>query len=328
MRERHAGEPTGTAMRQRSCLLYLASGPTAIAVMAAAAEGLSAAYRYVRNGTLKGLSVAAPELGWVATPNLILEERVLRDRAGNPYTRDYRTDRLGSRSWGTNAGAKRVFIVGDSYTQSADVSNERTWSAIFSEITGYDVYACGVGAYGTLQEMLAYARLAERVRPDFLTVQFCTNDFVKNAFGIESESVPLSQTIRPYLVGGDIFYRNDHLFRIYRFLIHASIAFNYIEKPFRQSDTSCMADISRKDSGRIWGWRRPSPTGYSPDSEAGCRRPSTYAIARARRKSRRPIVRLRGSHSRTGAAFCRTRPAGWLRPSDGTSPCGPPTACI
>lgn len=202
--------------RVRKGLRLLALTFAAVLTLVAASE---AAYRllgYWKNGTFQALNEYDPELGWRTTRHYRGSEVPMRDRLGRPYNRLMRTDARGSRLWGTRPGQPRVLFLGDSYTAAIEVSDDKTYSAVFSRHSNLDAYAYGAGAYGTLQEAMMLARLLEDVRPDVLVLQFSVNDFTNNSLELERHTVLFQQTIRPYLVNGAIVRRfaENHLYRI------------------------------------------------------------------------------------------------------------------
>lgn len=179
----------------------------ALLVLCVASEALYRLLAYWKNGTFQRPYGYDVELGWRTTPGYRSAAVPMQDRLGRRYTRSMRTDAHGSRLWGTRSGAPRLLFLGDSFTLGAEVSNAKTYSAVFSRLSCFDVYAYGGGAYGTLQEAMILKRLLHDLRPDVLVLQFARNDFTNNSLELERQTVLFQQMIRPYLVQGVIVHR-------------------------------------------------------------------------------------------------------------------------
>lgn len=178
-----------------------------------------AAYRllgYWRNGTFQGLHEYDAELGWRTTQAYRGKEVAMRDKLGRPYTRLMRSDARGSRLWGSRPGAPRLLFLGDSFTEAIEVSDDKTYAAVFARLSAFDVYVYGTGAYGTLQEAMMLERLLRELRPEIVVLQFSLNDFTNNSLELERRTVLFQQMIRPYLVDGAVVRRfpETHPYRI------------------------------------------------------------------------------------------------------------------
>ncbi len=176
-------------------------------VLIAGGEGVYRLLGYWKNGTFDGLREYDPELAWRSVRNYRGKDVEMRDKLGRPYARTLTTDAHGSRLWGTRPGAPRLLFLGDSFTEAIEVSDDKTYGAVFSRLSGFDVYVLGTGAYGSLQEAMMLKREVAEVRPDVLVLQFTRNDFTNNSLALERQTVVLQQMIRPYLVGGEVVYR-------------------------------------------------------------------------------------------------------------------------
>ncbi len=142
-------------------------------------------------------------LGWRPREGFRLAgERRAAD--GAPYFADARQDARGFKAFGDRASRRpRVLVIGDSFTQAVDVSNEDTWYSIAARELGWELFAYGGGGYGTLQELLVMERYVDEVKPDLVVLQFSTNDFVDNS--LELERVGVSPGMRrPYWGHGRI----------------------------------------------------------------------------------------------------------------------------
>lgn len=188
----------------------------AVLVLFATGEAVYRFLGYWKNGTFQAQHEYDTELGWQMTRGYRGREVPMRDRLGRQYPRSIQTDARGSRLWGTRAGAPRLLFLGDSFTAAVEVSNDKTYGAVFSGLSAFDVYVYGCGAYGTLQEAMMLERLLDHLRPDVLVLQFSANDFINNSLELERETVLFQQMIRPYLVQGAVVYRfpETHPYRI------------------------------------------------------------------------------------------------------------------
>ena len=61
----------------------------------------------------------------------------------------------GFRMFGDLRSARpKVFVIGDSFTQASQVSDDDTYYAYLKDTLGVEVFAYGAGGYGTLQEYM------------------------------------------------------------------------------------------------------------------------------------------------------------------------------
>jgi lysophospholipase L1-like esterase len=164
--------------------------------------------QYVRFKTFQWPYSYYRPFGWLPKPHLRLVAEVTDDPS-HPYQFDYSTNEIGARVWGTRPAAKKVLAIGDSYTECAEVSNRDTWPAALAASSDLDVYAYGVAGYGTLQEyiLLKYIQDTSHLAPEIFILQFCSNDFENNSYRSELKSILKNQTVRPYLVDGQITFR-------------------------------------------------------------------------------------------------------------------------
>ena len=170
-----------------------------------------------------------PVLGWDLAGDCRLKTKSLIDSDGVEYRVDYSTNEIGSRLWGDPSSSRpKVMIVGDSFTDAQEVSNDKTYYAVLESQMDVEVFAYGVGGYGTLQEWLKTKDLLKHVQPDIYILQFCSNDFVNNSMASEAMSVVESQKTRPYWQDGSIryAYAPDG---IYRRLMSSSLAFRFLD---------------------------------------------------------------------------------------------------
>lgn len=145
------------------------------------------------------------ELGWKATEHY-QEALVERTKNGTLYQVRRSQSQYGFRSFGDVASRRlKVLVIGDSFTQGTAVSDDRTYHARLSTLLDVEVFAYGVGGYGTLQEFLVFDRYLDLVRPDLILWQYCANDFINNDNELERLSrLNNNGWVRPYWRNGTV----------------------------------------------------------------------------------------------------------------------------
>lgn len=151
-----------------------------------------------------------PVIGWKHRPNYGFE-RDMTDLRGQNYHISYSTHSNGFRSFPAHKTlgdtAKTLLVVGDSFTQALDVSDDKTYFYHIGQNSGWRVYAYGMGGYSTLQEYMMIDRYLDSVQPDLVLLQFCSNDYMDNHLSLLRESRGLFGGWRPYLnLLGKIYY--------------------------------------------------------------------------------------------------------------------------
>ncbi len=141
-------------------------------------------------------------LGWKAKPHYLFEG-MMKDIAGTEYPVRFTTAANGFRMYD---GPRRdslpgLLIIGDSYTQAVEVSDDKTYFAHLKNALGIPVNAYGMAGYGTLQEYLLIDQYLDSLQPDVLLLQLCTNDFINNTYELERQSFANIGLRRPYLSG-------------------------------------------------------------------------------------------------------------------------------
>jgi hypothetical protein len=144
-----------------------------------------------------------PRLGWRATPDYRFEgER--RNADGSSYSVRISQDKNGFRLFGTlDSGRPKVFVVGDSFTQAVEVSNDKAYYASLGD--AFEVFAHGGGGYGSLQEFMILDQFFDLIKPDLIIWQYSTNDLVNNLPELERAStINNNGLLRPYWVAGRV----------------------------------------------------------------------------------------------------------------------------
>src|SRR5262249_20470414 len=147
------------------------------------------------------------KLGWRATENYRLEE-MHQSTDGSQYPLKYSQDGRGFRIFGNvSSGKRRMFVVGDSFTQAQDASDDKTYYALLGQRLDFEVFAYGVGGYGNLQEYMILDRYFDEIHPDLILWQFSVNDIVNNSPVLETASRANNNGLtRPYWIDDHVEY--------------------------------------------------------------------------------------------------------------------------
>lgn len=149
-------------------------------------------------GPVVAENVLDPVKGWKATPLFSLRE-TLQDAGGNSYQLVFNQQQDGFRLFQDLDRSPRILVVGDSFTQARHASDDKTWYAELARQTNAQVFAYGVGGYGTLQEAMAIEEFFGRIDPDAVILQACSNDVINNSLELERRSLSNNNlTVRPY----------------------------------------------------------------------------------------------------------------------------------
>lgn len=189
----------------RNTLLNLLTSFVTVLLLLLIGEGAMRVYYEVKHRNIPGFVQALElddTLGWHSTPNLNVTTTTM-DAAGTPYPLHVSTNAWGFRLFGdtTRTDKLRVFVLGDSYTQATDVSDDKTYFSYLRDSLNAEVFAYGCGGYGTAQEYLILDRYLDRIRPDVVLLQHCSNDFINNDMALEKRSNGNNNAMkRPYLL--------------------------------------------------------------------------------------------------------------------------------
>ena len=150
------------------------------------------------------LRALSPTLGWETAANVRLRytHPAFGDISMSTGPRGFR------RFDDTTATKIRVLVIGDSFTEAAQVSDgEAFFDEIARRLPGLGIFAHGTGGYGTLQEVMILRRELDSIRPDVILWQLSANDFVNNDHFLESQSPLSSRMTRPYYEDGTVEHR-------------------------------------------------------------------------------------------------------------------------
>jgi len=125
---------------------------------------------------------------------------------GNNYKVHYRTGDHGFRPYGDEkTDRKKLFVLGDSYTQAVEANNGKTYASILANNLDAELFCYGQAGYGNLQEYLLLEQYIDRINPDLLLLQICGNDLHDNYADLEMHSGYTVGQKRPYIdLDGDI----------------------------------------------------------------------------------------------------------------------------
>jgi GDSL-like Lipase/Acylhydrolase family len=146
------------------------------------------------------------QLGWRATPNYRFSG-IRRSSDGSEYSVDISQDENGFRMYGDlRLSAPRVFVIGDSFTQAVQVSDDKTFYAPLKALN-MNVFAYGASGYGSLQEFMILDKYFDVIKPDLIIWEYSTNDIVNNSPELEAASTNNNNDmVRPYWVDGAVHY--------------------------------------------------------------------------------------------------------------------------
>ena len=145
------------------------------------------------------------DLGWKATEHY-QEALVEKTQQGILYPVRRSQTQYGFRQFGDlKSNRLKMLVIGDSFTHATAVSDDKTYHAILAKLLDIEVFAYGVGGYGTLQEFLILDRYFDVIHPDVILWQYCINDFINNDNQLERLSrINNNGWIRPYWLHGHI----------------------------------------------------------------------------------------------------------------------------
>jgi hypothetical protein len=157
-------------------------------------------------GGLSPITIDA-QLGWRATENYRFKG-IKYSSDGSSYLASVSQDERGFRMFGKLSSTKpRVFVIGDSFTQAPEASDQQTYYAELQRLLNVEVFAYGGGGYGSLQEFMILDRYFDLIKPSLILWQFCTNDLINNSPELETGSVINDNgMVRPYWVNHQISY--------------------------------------------------------------------------------------------------------------------------
>jgi len=182
-----------------------------------------------------GTIIPDQQKGWISKPNYSFKDSI-PDSRGKEYGVEYQSEAFGFRKFGkiTEDSLVKVFFIGDSFTQAAEVSDEFTFYQIIQDSLPIEVFAFGTSGYGTFQEYLVYKEYYEKIKPEIVIWQLCSNDFIDNYFELELQCDYQIRQRRPYYEKTGIQYKNTTGL-VRRFLLDNSTLFFQIDRLIKKT---------------------------------------------------------------------------------------------
>ncbi len=139
-------------------------------------------------------------LGWKPKANYQARYQMVEfGEDARKYDVSYTTSEHGFRQWGdVNSSKHKILFVGDSYVQSVEVSDEKTFYHIIGDSLDIEVFAFGQAGYGTLQQKIILDQYVGIINPDLILLQTCDNDLIDNHAPLEYNSSYKVGLRRPY----------------------------------------------------------------------------------------------------------------------------------
>jgi lysophospholipase L1-like esterase len=153
--------------------------------------------------------VAESKYGWQPRADHV-ELSTVEDTTGRFREVTRRYFHNGFKRWGNpDTHHRKILVLGDSFTEAAQVSNGEEWySYLERQLSNIELFVYGGGGYGSLQEYLVLDDFVDRIKPNLVLWQFCTNDYSNNLYEYDVSIYPYNNHgVRPYLEEGRIVYR-------------------------------------------------------------------------------------------------------------------------
>ncbi len=139
------------------------------------------------------------KLGWKMTPGYSFSGQ-MKDRGNHKYDVDISYDENGFKAFGDTASGKpKLMFIGDSYTASIEVSNRKSFFNLIGDSLDAEIFAYGQAGFGTLQEFMVFDEWVDRIQPDMVIWEVCSNDFIDNLAALEMVCGYKVGERRPYL---------------------------------------------------------------------------------------------------------------------------------
>ncbi len=139
-------------------------------------------------------------LGWKCKENYAWQGD-MKDAEGQVYQVNLNFQEQGFRYFEKNINPEKptLLLVGDSFTQAVEVSDDKTFFQIWKDKLKINLYVYGMAGFGTYQELMILEQYVDQLDPDMVLLQFCSNDFIDNYWELEKESSYQVGLRRPYL---------------------------------------------------------------------------------------------------------------------------------
>ncbi len=170
-------------------------------------------YVFVFPGPPYDNKVADDKLGWLPRPYYTYSSTRFPDNAGGHYPVHFSFTKHGFRAWPKAKDTTKTsfLFIGDSFTESIECSDRNTFYNLFGNNNIRQVYAFGCSGYGTLQELMIIRRFIDSIKPNYVVLQMCSNDFADNYPALEEITGYKVGQRRPYMISGNtIEYHHPH----------------------------------------------------------------------------------------------------------------------
>lgn len=170
-------------------------------------------YVFVFPGPPYDNKVMDDTFGWLPKPYYSYSTAAFPDNAGGHYPVNFIFKQHGFRAWPDELDTTKIrfMFIGDSFTESIECSDGNTFYNLFGNNNTRQVYAFGCSGYGTLQELMIIRRFIDSIKPNYVVLQMCSNDFADNYPALEEVTGYKVGQRRPYMISGDtIEYHHPH----------------------------------------------------------------------------------------------------------------------
>ena len=163
------------------------------------------------------------QLGWKPKPNYTFDG-MMQNLDGSTYPVHLSTQENGFRHISNKqiVSGKTLFLIGDSFTQAVEVSDDKTFYALLADSLSVQIDAFGMAGYGSLQEYMVIDQYIDEIQPDIVLLQFCSNDFIDNSLLLEKEANYHVGLRRPYLDEDDQIYYESPLHPFNQLINHSA----------------------------------------------------------------------------------------------------------
>lgn len=142
-------------------------------------------------------------LGWKTKTNYHFETQNFADNKGGTYPVNFNLDSRGFRMWNKSSVDSvegSVLVLGDSYVECVEADDRKVFYAQLHDSLPLSVYAYGVAGYGTHQQFLFLQKYIDTIKPDWVVLQMCANDYIDNYWALQKTAGYHSADTRPYVM--------------------------------------------------------------------------------------------------------------------------------
>lgn len=151
----------------------------------------------------------------------------------------------------------KVLFIGDSFSAISRKQRDLKYFDIVKKELEVEIFVYAGYGYGTLQEYLLIDRNINKIKPDLIVLQLCSNDFINNSYKLEHRSyIHNNYEVRPYYDNGQINYKfsrgpdflREHLLLYSRLIYFATVKIDKVMAALAKKGyiKTVEADISSK----------------------------------------------------------------------------------